>query len=317
MYAAKVWDLALVQGPFSPPHVPCQTIALRFATFSTLVQGGRWLCRGPACLPTRLEPTERAALAKKLVSYAQTVWGSQWAAMDDNRATQNGKCPLTERQTIELLVVSSSPHDRTAHEAALASCGCIVHAFCDEKVANRNIRDIAHAITRPFRDARRFPPHDCRPHAHVHTYAANVWDSSIVEAPFSARAKNPYLAIRCASRLVARSVDADARRAAPPGAGFVVQHDHLHRQREAARGVQARQRGVRHHAGTVPGLAVPQGAPMNRMLALSAASPAPKWRCESCESDQMGIHPVGGGRTHAARHQARPADFSGAQAAGR
>jgi hypothetical protein len=47
----------------------------------------------------------RDALAKKLVSYAQNVWGSQWAAMDDHRAVNLGKCPLTERQTIELLVV--------------------------------------------------------------------------------------------------------------------------------------------------------------------------------------------------------------------
>jgi hypothetical protein len=33
-HAAKVWDLSIVQGPFSV--APCQTLTLRFATFSTL-----------------------------------------------------------------------------------------------------------------------------------------------------------------------------------------------------------------------------------------------------------------------------------------
>jgi hypothetical protein len=33
--AAKVWDSSLVQGPF--PVAPCQTIMLRFATFTSLV----------------------------------------------------------------------------------------------------------------------------------------------------------------------------------------------------------------------------------------------------------------------------------------
>jgi hypothetical protein len=31
-YAAKVWDLSIVQGPFSV--APCQALALRFATFA-------------------------------------------------------------------------------------------------------------------------------------------------------------------------------------------------------------------------------------------------------------------------------------------
>ena len=30
-YAAKVWDLSIVQGPFSV--APCQTLIVRFATF--------------------------------------------------------------------------------------------------------------------------------------------------------------------------------------------------------------------------------------------------------------------------------------------
>ena len=33
-YAAKVWELSLVQGPFSV--APCQTLALRFATVASL-----------------------------------------------------------------------------------------------------------------------------------------------------------------------------------------------------------------------------------------------------------------------------------------
>jgi hypothetical protein len=33
-YDAKVWDLSIVQGPFSV--APCQTVALRFATFASL-----------------------------------------------------------------------------------------------------------------------------------------------------------------------------------------------------------------------------------------------------------------------------------------
>jgi hypothetical protein len=32
-YAAKVWDLSIVQGPFAV--APCQTATLRFATFSS------------------------------------------------------------------------------------------------------------------------------------------------------------------------------------------------------------------------------------------------------------------------------------------
>jgi hypothetical protein len=35
---AKVWDLSIVQGPFSV--APCQTVALRFATFSSLCEAG-------------------------------------------------------------------------------------------------------------------------------------------------------------------------------------------------------------------------------------------------------------------------------------
>jgi hypothetical protein len=34
MYAANVWDLSIVQGPFSV--APCPTFALRFATFASL-----------------------------------------------------------------------------------------------------------------------------------------------------------------------------------------------------------------------------------------------------------------------------------------
>jgi hypothetical protein len=33
-YAANVWDLSIVQGPFSV--APCQTLALRFAIFASL-----------------------------------------------------------------------------------------------------------------------------------------------------------------------------------------------------------------------------------------------------------------------------------------
>jgi hypothetical protein len=39
-YAAKVWDLSIVQGPFSV--APCRTLALRFATLSSLYGGARW-----------------------------------------------------------------------------------------------------------------------------------------------------------------------------------------------------------------------------------------------------------------------------------
>jgi hypothetical protein len=34
MYAAKVWDLSIVQGAFSV--APCQTLALRFTTSASL-----------------------------------------------------------------------------------------------------------------------------------------------------------------------------------------------------------------------------------------------------------------------------------------
>jgi hypothetical protein len=37
-YAAKAWDLSLVQGPF--PVAPCQTPTLRFATFLSLYENG-------------------------------------------------------------------------------------------------------------------------------------------------------------------------------------------------------------------------------------------------------------------------------------
>ena len=43
-------------------------------------------------------------------------------------------------------------------------------------------------LTRPFRDARRFPSPGLFPvhvHVHMYTYAAQVWDLSIVQGPFS------------------------------------------------------------------------------------------------------------------------------------
>jgi hypothetical protein len=39
-YAAKVWDLSIVQGPFSV--APCETLALRFATFASLYAVGMY-----------------------------------------------------------------------------------------------------------------------------------------------------------------------------------------------------------------------------------------------------------------------------------
>jgi hypothetical protein len=39
-HAAKVWDLSIAQGPFSV--APCQTLALRFATFASLYTACTW-----------------------------------------------------------------------------------------------------------------------------------------------------------------------------------------------------------------------------------------------------------------------------------
>jgi hypothetical protein len=45
-HAAKVWDLSIVQGPFSV--APCQTLTLRFAPFASL-WGGRVGAPQAAC----------------------------------------------------------------------------------------------------------------------------------------------------------------------------------------------------------------------------------------------------------------------------
>jgi hypothetical protein len=51
----------------------------------------------------------------------------------------------------------------------------------------RNVRDFGwRSLTRPFRDARRFPSTIvARTHMYMYTYAAKVWDLSIVQGPVS------------------------------------------------------------------------------------------------------------------------------------
>jgi hypothetical protein len=41
------------------------------------------------------------------------------------------------------------------------------------------------SLTRPFRDARRFPSTRLQPVVNMYTYAARVWDLSIVQGPLS------------------------------------------------------------------------------------------------------------------------------------
>ena len=163
-----------------------------------------WPCRGPACLPERLDKHARDALAKKLVSYAQNVWGSQWAAMDDHRAVNLGKCPLTERQTIELLVVRG----RSARPRKPSS--------------------------------RRCGPVSFRSRVGFLASRGSVWHLHSALATHPTAGSGAHSAV-CVSR--ARVV---------AGARTVIQHHNLHRRRQAARGVRAWRRGVRHHACALP-----------------------------------------------------------------
>jgi hypothetical protein len=58
------------------------------------------------------------------------------------------------------------------------------------------------SLTKPFRDARRFPSYTRVARTHMYTYAAQVWDWSLVQGPFSV-APCQTLALRfatCSSR---------------------------------------------------------------------------------------------------------------------
>jgi hypothetical protein len=59
-------------------------------------------------------------------------------------------------------------------------------SYSDAKVANRNVRDFGWEIAHPAVSRR--PPislYTSVAHTHMYTRDANVWDSSIVQAPFS------------------------------------------------------------------------------------------------------------------------------------
>ena len=60
-------------------------------------------------------------------------------------------------------------------------------AYSDRNVANRDVRDSGwrDELTRPFRDARRFPLHTIVARSHMYTYAVNSWDWSLVQGPCS------------------------------------------------------------------------------------------------------------------------------------
>jgi hypothetical protein len=70
------------------------------------------------------------------------------------------------------------------------------------KVANRNVWDFGWEIAHgAFRDARRFPSTRWYPCSGGYTYAAKVWDLSIIQGPFSVAPCQP-LALRFRNSLL-------------------------------------------------------------------------------------------------------------------
>jgi hypothetical protein len=71
-------------------------------------------------------------------------------------------------------------------EPSISRGGGKPRAYSDAK-ANRNVRDfgVGRSLTRPFRDAHRFPSTTIVACTHLYTHAAKVWDLSIVQRPFS------------------------------------------------------------------------------------------------------------------------------------
>lgn len=67
--------------------------------------------RGPVCLPKSLEADTRDALSRNIVSRAKLIWGGDFESMDETFARDNGKCPMTEREVMESLLVSAENHD--------------------------------------------------------------------------------------------------------------------------------------------------------------------------------------------------------------
>ena len=61
--------------------------------------------RGPVCLPRNLDANLKAKLAVEITAFARRVWGQERKGIDADRAQQRGKCPMTERQVIEVLLV--------------------------------------------------------------------------------------------------------------------------------------------------------------------------------------------------------------------
>jgi hypothetical protein len=80
-YDAKVRGLSIVQGPFSV--APCQTLALRFATFSSLCYSGLFDASRTSCVWHRatewlLSDAQLKRLPPRLDRYASASW-RPWA----------------------------------------------------------------------------------------------------------------------------------------------------------------------------------------------------------------------------------------------
>ena len=78
-YAAKVWELSIVQGPLSV--APCQTLALRFATVSSPLYVARivrpCLLQAPSSSPTSVSHSHRlSSLTHSLVSFPSRLRSS-------------------------------------------------------------------------------------------------------------------------------------------------------------------------------------------------------------------------------------------------
>eukprot|EP00240_Pyramimonas_obovata_P002210 CAMPEP_0118941938 /NCGR_PEP_ID=MMETSP1169-20130426/35013_1 /TAXON_ID=36882 /ORGANISM="Pyramimonas obovata, Strain CCMP722" /LENGTH=514 /DNA_ID=CAMNT_0006886837 /DNA_START=341 /DNA_END=1885 /DNA_ORIENTATION=- len=72
---------------------------------------------GPACLPENMDNVTKMELAEQITTFAKEVWGEGWKGLDPKTALQRGKCPMTERQVIEVLLALGLSTNSTVYVA--------------------------------------------------------------------------------------------------------------------------------------------------------------------------------------------------------
>jgi hypothetical protein len=126
-HASKVWDLSIVQGPFSV--APCQTLLVRFATFSSLY-GSRFAVPGhthtkprPPPLPTELRLLGKARRGAGAALSEESPAVSSISSVAPCSASL--ACSLLRRrllrvaaQTVAQHLLALAPHAGAAHAAA-------------------------------------------------------------------------------------------------------------------------------------------------------------------------------------------------------